>query len=159
MKNLKITILALVAVISFSCSSDDDNNGSNNGSDDTYVNFKVNGEQIDIIEPATITTLSTVVLATEDNGESMRSIMLRMPNDATEGTHAITLSDSQNLDTYNASVSMDGDTTVEATTGTLTITNIGTEYMEGTFSFTGEANGTTYTITEGEFRAFKPAND
>lgn len=159
MKNLKITLLAIVALVTFSCSDDDDNN-NNGGSDATYVNYRVNGEQINIDEPATITSLSTLVTAMEGDGANMRSISLWMPNDASVGTHEITEEDLQNLtNSYTASIMMDEDTEIEATSGTLTITEMGSEYMKGTFSFTGELNGTTYTVTNGEFRAYKPSDD
>ena len=155
MKNLKLVLLALVAIVSFSC-SDDDSNAVN---DDTYIKFKVNGEQFNIIEPSTITSGGgAVVMAVNLDGQYM---MLRMPADATVGTHPISESNSVDPTTYQAAASIDEDNVIDATAGTLKITSMGAEYMEGTFSFTGtgDVNGTAYTITDGEFRAYKPAND
>jgi len=154
MKNLKITFLAIVAIITFSCS--DDNNNTNGGSDDTFIKFKVDGDQFNIIEPSTITSGATVVMAINMDGQY---IMLRMPTDAAVGTHTITESNSVDPSSYSADVAIDGDNVISSTTGTLTIDSMGAEYMEGTFSFTGDLNGTAYAITDGEFRAYKPANN
>lgn len=154
MKNLKITFLAIVAIITFSCSSDSSN--ANGGSDDTYINFKVEGEQFNIIEPSTITSGGAAVMAINIQGQYM---LLTMPIDAGVGTHAITELNSVDHTIYNATYSIDNENAIAATSGTLTITSMGAEYMEGTFSFTGELDGTTYAVTDGEFRAYKPGND
>jgi hypothetical protein len=153
MKNFKFILLAIVAILTFSCSSSD-----SSGSDSTYIRFKVNGgNQINLVDPATITSLMTSISASEDLGSDIRSIFFTIPVDVTTGAHAITDASGSDLTAYSVDYSL-GNVYVTGTSGTFTITSIGSEYMEGTFSFTGVDSGTgaTYTITEGSFRAYKP---
>jgi hypothetical protein len=156
MKHFKLVLLALVAGFALSCSSDD--NGSNGTSDDMYVNFKLNGELVELIEPATTSSLASVISASEGEGNTLKYIALWMPNEPTLGSHAITLASPSDLDAYTANMEIGNDVFFDAESGTLTVTSIDAEYIEGTFSFTGEHEGTTYTVTEGEFRAYKPEN-
>ncbi len=151
MKKIKLVFVALLAIITFSCSSD--SNSSNN--DATYINFKVNGTQVNLIEPTTLTSLMASISATEDLGADIRSIIFTVPVDVTLGVHAITDASPSDLTAYSVNYAL-GNIYVTATSGTMTITSIGAEYMEGTFSFTGVDNGTTYNVTEGTFRAYKP---
>lgn len=156
MKHFRIVLLALVAGFTFSCSSDD--NGSSATSDDMYINFKLNGELVEMVDPATISTLSSVIAGDKGEGDMFRYIGLWMPNEPTVGSHAITVSNPSDLDEYTVDVQIGNDISFEAESGTMTITSIDAEYIEGTFSFTGEYEGTTYNVTEGEFRAYKPEN-
>ena len=158
MRKIQFALLALVAVFTLSCSSDDSAPANVPNNDATYINFKVNGVQSNMPEPSTITTLMASISNSEDLGSEIRSIFLTIPVDATVGTHAITDAPPSDLTAYSALYSI-GDVSVDATSGTMNITSIGEEYMEGTFSFTGEFEGTTYTITEGVFRAYKPTNN
>ena len=155
MKKITLALVALVAILSFSCSS---SSSSGSSSDTTYINFKVNGTQVNLVEPGTITTMMASISATEDVGQDIRSIIFTMPVDATVGAHAITDASGSDLTAYSVNYSL-GDVNVNATSGTFTITSIGAEYMEGTFSCTGTDNGTTYNITEGTFRAYKPTSN
>ncbi|MDI1316974.1 hypothetical protein [Flavobacterium sp.] len=156
MKKIKLVLVAIVAVLTFSCSSD--SSSSNNNNDSTYIKFKVNGTQVNLIEPSTITSLMASISASEDLGTDIRSIFFTIPVDVTLGAHAITDASPSDLTAYSVNYSL-GDTYVTATSGTMTVTSIGAEYMEGTFSFTGVDNGTTYNITEGAFRAYKPTSN
>lgn len=153
MKNFKFGLLAIVAVLTFSCSSSD-----SGGSDSTYIRFKVNGgAQINLVDPGTITSMMASISATEDLGADIRSIIFTVPVDVTVGAHDITDASPSELTAYSVNYSL-GDVFVNATSGSMSITNIGAEYMEGTFNFTGvdASTGETYTITEGAFRAHKP---
>jgi hypothetical protein len=153
MKNFKFVLLALVAVLTFSCSSSSSGSG-----DSTYIRFKVNGgEQINLVDPGTITTLMASISGSEDLGTDIRSIFFTIPVDVTTGAYAITDASGSDLTAYSANYSF-GNVYVIATSGTFTITSIGAEYMEGVFNFTGvdSDTGATYTITEGAFRVFKP---
>jgi hypothetical protein len=154
MKVFKFALIALFAGVIVSCSSSS-NGGSAN--DATYINFKVDGTQVNIIEPGTITTEMANISASEDVGAAIRTIMFTIPVDATVGTHQLTIASGSDLTAYSAEYML-GDISVVASSGTFTITSIGAEYMEGTFSFTGEDGGTNYEITEGTFRAYKPGN-
>ena len=97
------------------------------------------------------------ISATEDLGADIRSIIFTVPVDVTVGAHDITDASPSELTAYSVNYSL-GDVFVNATSGSMSITNIGAEYMEGTFNFTGvdASTGETYTITEGAFRAYKP---
>lgn len=153
MRNFKFVLLAVVAILTFSCSSSD-----TSGSDSTYIRFKVNGvDQINLVEPGTITTMMASISASEDLGTDIRSIFFTIPVDVTTGSHSITDASGSDLTAYSVNYSF-GNIYVTGTSGTFTVTSIGSEYMEGTFSFTGvdSDTGETYTITEGSFRVYKP---
>lgn len=158
MRKIQIALLAVMTAFTFSCSSDDSSSNNNNVNDETYINFKVNGTQSNMIEPSTMTTMMASISSTEDVGEDIRSIILTIPVDATVGSHEITDASPADLTAYSAHYSM-GDVSFDAVNGSLTITSIGDEYMEGTFAFTGEYDGTSFVITEGAFRAYKPDNN
>ena len=154
MKNFKFALLAIVAVLAFSCSS----SGSGSSSDSTYIKFRVNGgAQINLVDPGTITSMKASISATEDLGTDIRFINFTVPVGVTTGAHAITDASGSDLTAYSVDYSL-GDVYVVGTSGSFTITSIGAEYMEGTFSFTGTDSdtGAAYTITEGTFRVYKP---
>ena len=154
MKNLKFVLLAIVAVLTFSCSS----SGGASSSDSTYIRFRVNGgSEISMANPGTVTSMMASISATENSGSDIRAIFFTIPVAASTGAHAITNASGSDLTAYSADYSV-GDVYVNATGGTFTITSIGSEYMEGTFSFTGVDSGTgeTYNITNGTFRVYKP---
>jgi hypothetical protein len=51
---------------------------------------------------------------------------------------------------------LEGSEIVDASLGTMVITEVGEDFVEGTFSFSGtNNNGTTATVTNGRFRALK----
>lgn len=155
MKNFKFVLLAIVAVLTFSCSSSGSGSSS---SDSTYIRFKVNGgSEIRMENPGTITSMMASISATEDSGSDIRAIFFTVPVEVATGAHTITDASGSDLTAYSADYSL-GDVYVTATGGTFTITSIGAEYMEGTFSFTGvdSDSGTTYNITNGTFRVYKP---
>jgi hypothetical protein len=151
MKQIKFVLLALVAGLAVSCSS----SSGSNANDDTYVKFKVNGTQSNMVDPGTITSLMASISASEDVGQDIRTVIFTIPVNPTVGTHQITNASPSDLTAYSATYML-GDVNVVATSGTYTITSIGAEYMEGTFSFSGEYAGAYYAITEGTFRAYKP---
>ena len=152
MKKFKFVLLTLFTVLTISCSSsDDDDNGS--ASDATYIKFKVNGTQLNMIEPSTITSMTASISSSVTQGGDVRSMILTMPVSPSLGTHDLT--SSFDLAAYGASYS-NGSETIDANSGTITITSIGAEYMQGTFSFSEVSDGVTYNVTEGSFRAFKP---
>lgn len=153
MKKFKFTLLAIFTVLTFSCSSDDDNTVVPD-SDETFIRFKVNGVQSNMIEPSTITSMAASIFGSEDVGENIRTMILRTPSTASAGTHNL-VDDASDLTVYGASYSF-GDVNIDANSGSMIITNIGEEYMTGTFSFTKVVEGVTYNFTEGSFRVFKP---
>lgn len=153
MKKFKFTVLAIFTVLTFSCSSDD-NNTVVPVSDETFIRFKVNGVQSNMIEPSTITSLATSIFGSEDVGQDIRTMILRTPATAVAGTHNL-VDSASDLTVYGASYSF-GDVNIDADSGSMIIASIGEEYMTGTFSFSKVVDGTTYNFTEGTFRVFKP---
>lgn len=148
MKKLILSVFATFVL--FACSSDDDG-GSNNGGD-IFITFKVNGTTYNM-EPYTSASLQVEIGADQGINASYRAISLLMPTDYELGSHSIT--DSWDEDAYNASFSQ-GDITIDAVSGTLVITTINDDFIQGTFNFTGEdEDGMTYNITEGSFKADK----
>lgn len=74
-------------------------------------------------------------------------INLRVQNNNVAGTYPLS---SSVIAVYNPTMGMDDD--CFGTTGTIVITSVGNGKVSGTFSFTGEDSGVTYSITEGEFK-------
>lgn len=153
MKNIKFIVLALAATFAFSCSSS--SSGSDGGNDDTYIKFKINGIQSNMIEPSTLTSLTASIFGSEEVAGDIRTLILRTPSTAAVGTHDIVDALPSDMGAYGVSYSL-GDISFEATSGTMTISSIGDEYMVGTFTCSGVYGGTTYNITAGTFRVFKP---
>jgi hypothetical protein len=152
MKQIKFALLALIAGLTVSCSS---SSSSGSASDATFINFKVNGTQSNMVDVTTITSLMGSITGSEDVGQDTRTVIFTIPTNPTVGTHQITDASGSDLTAYSATYYF-GNTSVTATSGTYTITAIGAEYMEGTFSFTGDDAGENYAITEGTFRVYKP---
>jgi hypothetical protein len=155
MKVFKFALIALFAGLIVSCSSSSNGGSSTSG---TYIKFKVNGTQSNMTTPNTITSLMASISGAETVGQSIRSIFFTIPKNATVGAHSITDASGSDLTAYSADY-MFGDVSVTATSGTFTITSIGSQYMEGTFSCTGEDAGVNYAITEGTFRVDKPTSN
>jgi len=153
MKKFKFAFLAIVAVVTLSCSSDD-NNTVVPDNDETFIRFKVNGVQSNMIEPTTFTSMAASILGTENVGPDIRTMILRTPATAAAGTHDL-VDNASDLTVYGASYSF-GDVNIDANSGSMIITSIGEEYMTGTFSFSKVVDGTTYNFTEGTFRVLKP---
>jgi len=153
MKKLLYTVFAVITMVTAGCSSDNDDD---NNSTETYLNYTLNG--VDDVEtnPETMTSLQRLVRGDFQSGTVHHSLSLWTPIEITEGTHAIVANSSgSNLDAYSASVWV-GSEIVDSSAGTLVITEITEEYFEGTFTFTGtNNNGTSATVTEGTFRAFR----
>lgn len=151
MKKMVGLLLILLSFGITSCSSDD----SNNNQGGLYLRFTYNGQNYDY-EPETITSLVTSINGTEGVDATYKFLSLTLPNDVTEGTYSITSPDPSDLEAFNAYYNSEGDAVdFDASSGTITITNIDSEYITGTFSFSGDNNGTTITITNGSFRAYK----
>ncbi len=155
MKVFKFALIALFAGLIVSCSSSSNGGSSTSG---TYIKFKVNGTQSNMVDPSTVTSLMGSISGAETVGQSIRSIFFTIPKNPTVGAHNITDASGSDLTAYSVDY-MFGDVSVTATSGTYTITSIGAEYMEGTFSFTGEDAGVNYAVTEGTFRAYKPTSN
>ena len=101
MKNFKFLLIAIVAVLTFSCSSSSSGSG-----DSTYIRFKVNGgEQINLLDPGTITSMMASISASEDLGADIRSIFFTIPVNVTTGSYDITDASGSDLTAYSADYS------------------------------------------------------
>lgn len=153
MKKLSYVFFVLISLCVISCSSDDN---SSNG-DDLFIKFTANGTEYNF-EPATLTSLSRLIMGDREINDVYTRISLWMPVTPVLGSHDITddFPSDSNIDTlYNANFWL-GDDTYEATSGTFTLTQVSSEYLSGTFSFTATNDeGTTIEITNGSFRAFR----
>lgn len=106
------------------------------------------------MEPASSTSLKFRISADQGLDDTYRGIALVIPVEYSLGMHTITDAPSD-VDAYEANYSQ-GDQTIDGTAGTLNITAINENYIEGTFNFTGEdGDGTPFTVTDGSFRAFR----
>lgn len=157
MKKLSFLFFALITISLMGCSSDDDSSGGGNQDNTFYLRYTLNGVNYDF-EPETLTSLRTLIFGSGTVNNDFSRISLWLPNEPTIGSHEITgefVSD-ENVDTlYSADVWI-ADEVIDATSGTLVITELGDGYVKGTFSFTATNDeGTTATITNGTFRAIR----
>ncbi|RYG10931.1 MAG: hypothetical protein EOO07_21385 [Chitinophagaceae bacterium] len=158
MKKLSSLLLLFLSLSLVSCSSDD--SGGSNGGDQVgslYIKFNLNGQDYSF-EPETMTTLQMLVRGDKETNGVFTSISLWMPVEPTVGSHPITdaFPTDANINTlHNANVWV-GEEIVDATTGTMVITEVTEHHVKGTFSFSGtNDNGTAATVTNGSFRALK----
>jgi hypothetical protein len=154
MKKLSYLLLVLISMSFLACSSDDN---SSNSDAELYLKFSLNGVQYDF-EPETLTSMQILIRGDQQVGGVYNSISLWMPTAPAVGSHPITdafPSDANIATLYNANVWV-GSEIVDASSGTMVITEVGEDFVEGTFSFSGtNNNGTTATVTNGSFRALK----
>lgn len=156
MKKLSYLFLVLFSLSFIACSSDDDSSGDG-GEDSLYIKYTVNGVNYDF-EPATITSLQKLIMGEQEINSVYNRISLWMPVTPTVGSHAITdeTPNDTNLETLHNAELWVGDSTYTATSGTLVVTEMDSEYLKGTFTFTGEdENGATVSVTNGSFRAYR----
>lgn len=157
MKKLSFLLFAFISISFLGCSSDDDSPTPEEGNPDTslYLRFTLNGTEYDF-EPETLTSQRTLILGNETVNEVYSRISLWMPNEPSLGTHEISddFPSEANLTTlYSADVWI-GEEVIDASSGTLVITELSDDYVKGTFSFTGtNEEGTTATVTNGSFRS------
>lgn len=156
MKKLVYLFVAVCSLSLSSCSSDDDSSNSNE--DELYVRFTLNGVQKEYIDPGTITSLRKLILGDDQESAVYERISLWMPAEIETGTFTITddTATDENLNTlYSADIWME-DEVIDASTGTLVITELDEEYVVGTFSFSGtNEEGTNVVVTNGTFRAYR----
>lgn len=158
MKKLTGLLFLFLSLSLVSCSSDDSGDTTNvDPVGSTYLKFNLNGQDYSF-EPETMTTMQMLVRGDKHIDGVFHSISLWMPKVPTVGSHPITdaFPTDANINTlYNANVWV-GQEIVDATSGTMVITEITENYIKGTFSFTGSNdNGTTATVTNGSFRSLK----
>ncbi|TXD82121.1 hypothetical protein ESY86_15760 [Subsaximicrobium wynnwilliamsii] len=153
MKLFKKTLLILAIFAGFtfqSCSSDDDSGSQN---DDTYIRFTAGGEDFNYADPATAGSQNLTINGQNGNDNTVStysSVSIWFPLQITTGTYDFSGDFFQDgdykLNLESTALNLDG----WSETGSVIITAISSDYIEGTF--TGTIEGVA--ITNGEFRAF-----
>ena len=157
MKKLARIAFGFLAVMAIGCSSSDDNGGSS--SDEIYLRWTEGGTSYDIEDVQTGTSLATAISGYQGIDDSFRGMTLWMPNNPTLGSHPLVYDNGSEVDIYSADFAK-GDIAIGALSGTINITSLDSEYIKGTFSFSGTgSDGETYTITNGSFRAYSPSGN
>ncbi|MES2574470.1 MAG: hypothetical protein V4572_05980 [Bacteroidota bacterium] len=149
----KIALIAVVVfttVISSSCSSDSSNDNEQTPTED-FIKFKYNGV-VYKYEPELIISEATLIRGASGMGDTYKSISLWLPNDFTKGSHPVVYNLSELTTTYQGNFSFNTEfNNANATSGTIKITKLTSERIEGTFSFSGTQGGETFAITDGSF--------
>ncbi len=152
MKNLSCIFLILFSLTFINCSSDD----SSNDQEEVYLRFTVNGQFQYSYEPETITSLQILIRGDEGMSDTFKSISLWLPTTFTEGSHLINDAPTSDEEAYTANyVSVPDGIDIQAASGTMIITSVSEEFIQGTFEFVGNNNGETITISNGEFKAYR----
>lgn len=156
MKLFRLTFYSiLLSFALFSCSDDD----SPSGGSDTYVRFNANGTDYDFASPSIIQVdgSTTMTINGNDaltNGTITENIQIILPANLSTGSGDVTggILDPGDYKIIYTSEDLNIDR-LAPTTGSINVTSISSEYIEGTFSFSGEQGGTTVTVTNGSFRS------
>lgn len=131
----------------------------NPGSEDTefFINFTVAGQDYSF-EAYTADSLKRLVKGDNENPDDFKGISLGMPLDVAEGTYQIVDPIGSDLEAYTAEYDSASDNLyLDAISGTIEITTLTDDYIEGTFNFSGEdESGNEIEITGGEFKAPVP---
>lgn len=159
MKKLKFNLLVVLTIIGLglsSCSSDDDSGGSQEP--ETFIRFTIDGVDFAYEDNvATAESLNVTINAqnglSEDDDYSFMSIWF--PVDFSEGTYDFSGDFFQDGD-YKLNFESNSLNVEDwATSGSVTITSIDSEFIRGSFTGTVPANGGgTITIENGEFKAY-----
>ena len=156
MKKITAILIMLFVFTLSSCSSDDP--APSNQDTELYIRFSANGQQYSF-EPETITSLQKVVAGYKFENNFLTRISLTMPVVPTVGVHETIVMDGSepvgDVDTEYSAFFWIGDDIYESTSSTITITAIDSDYIKGTFSFTGvTSSGAIMMISNGTFTAY-----
>lgn len=160
MRFFKFLTLLLVTVSIISCGKDDDGGTSGGGSSDTFWYCKVDGEDFRIEGDYAFATYFDIdntiaVYGSEDQAvPGFATIFIALKNDdGMVGTYDLSLNGDA-TGTYNdTDPSETFLSAFEDGGGTMEITKIDDEFVEGTFSFTAfDGNGNSKEITDGSFK-------
>ncbi|TDW50355.1 hypothetical protein EV144_102794 [Flavobacterium sp. 270] len=174
MKNLKKILFFAIAIFALtlfsSCSADnfpkgdDPNEVSNENPDDNpievpggnetqtdFIKFKYNGTSYSF-DPSFSTSLTMDLSGYTGIDDTYKRVALWMPLKPTIGSHPVVFDLSHLETTYQASFSFLPEiNNANATAGTINITLLTKERIEGTFSFSGMQNGKNFSVTDGSF--------
>lgn len=150
------TFLAVffIAATTISCSEDDIPPLAFDDLGEMHMKFTYNGTVFNSYDPITTNLDRKTIDATYGTGAGERTITLVMPLEPTVGTHFFEAP--TDVDVYAAYfTSAPGDVQILADSGTITITHVTSDYIKGTFNFSGPNGPVTVNITEGSFMAEK----
>lgn len=153
MKKLVTLVLVVIATTFAGCSSDD---GGGSTQSDLFIKFTVDGQQHNF-DPSTFTTLQKVILGAGVQNNIQTSINLWMPASPSINSYQITndTPTDTNLNILSNAIIIVDEVTYEATSGSLVITSVTQDYVEGKFSFTAvDENEATISVTGGSFKAY-----
>lgn len=153
MKKLVTLVLVVIATTFAGCSSDD---GGGSTQSDLFIKFTMDGQQHNF-EPSTINSLQKLVLGAGVQNNVQTSINLRMPASPSINSYQITndTPTDTNLNTLSNALIIIDEVTYEATSGSLVITSVTQDYVEGKFSFTAvDENEATISVTGGSFKVY-----
>lgn len=150
-KYLLVCVLLLITVTS--CSSDDDSSTPEN--QETYIRFTANGMDYDFPTPAIAQSTNVSINGNQStNGVITEDISIWLPIGFTTGTFQLTGGFSEPGDYKIFYDSEDiGIQSFAPSTGEVTISSITNDFIEGSFNFSGEQNGTIISVTNGTFRS------
>ncbi len=117
-----------------------------------YIQFKSNGTQYTISDPITIELTNKKIDGLQGADASLVSITLYMPLDPTIGTHFMTATPSDD-DTYGGYFTLGNSVDIISNGGVITITSITSDFITGTFSFSGMNGSAVVEVTNGSFVA------
>ncbi|WP_166921275.1 DUF6252 family protein [Flavobacterium poyangense] len=154
MKNLKRIILFAIAVLalvlsSFSCSDEKEEEIVNAKE---FIKFKYN-EKSHSYEPELLSSLNINLMGSEGRDDTYKKVSLWLPLNPTVGSHPVVYNLKEMETTYQATFSYNSEfNNANAKSGTITITKVNADEIEGTFTFSGTQNDKTFTVTEGSFK-------
>ena len=156
MKDLKKIMFFAIAIftlaMSTSCSSDDSKDDENDDQPTTdFIQFKY--KESDYTYESSLSSSGNINISGSTGiDDTYQKVTLWLPLNPTVGSHNVVF-DSLNLTTtYQASFSFKPElTNASATSGTINITKLTANRIEGTFSFSGTQGDQTFTVTQGRF--------
>lgn len=160
MRFFKFLTLLLVTASIISCGKDDDGGTGSDGNSDTFWYCKIDGEDFRIDGEYAFASYFDVdntiaVYGSEDQAVAgFASVFIALKNDdGMVGTYDLS-PDGDATGTYlDTDPSESFTTAFEGGEGTLEITSIDDEFVEGTFSFVAfDGNGNSKNITDGSFK-------
>lgn len=154
MKKIVSLLAAAVTLLLFSCSSDD------GGAPALFFKWTEGGKSYKAENVFTYQTPGMLILfgGNDGTGNESRGMAFRLPPDIDNGTYNLV---SNNVDgtVHFVAEYQEGEITATSTSGTLTITKVDEEYIQGKFEFTAaNGDGAPVAITKGSFRTYGSEN-
>ena len=119
--------------------------------DDTYIRFTANGAKYDFMSPTTVKSASISINGNESENEE--SISIRLPIGFTIGDYSVTSDSSAGKYKIFYTSKVIGIDNFSPSSGKIMIESITSDYVEGSFNFTGEQDDIDISVTSGTFRS------